>query len=335
METIVPVILGSIAAFAIIMYVILDGMDLGIGILFPWIPSKHHRDIMMSTIAPVWDGNETWLVLGAATLYGGFPVVYSTLLPTLYMPIMMMLVALIFRGVAFEFRFKAHDRSRPLWDFAFSAGSLMATFCQGIMLGTFVQGYETHTLANYGAYVWFTPFAILTGIALVFGYLLLGSTWLVGKTAGDLQKTVYHVAKVALVLVGCAMVVVSLFTPFVDAGVTARWFSFPNLLILAPLPLSTLGIGIYLWRCLQHQQEKPPFFLSIALFLLGFLGLAISVWPYLIPHVTTLWEAAGPLKSQITILIGLAILLPVLVGYTLYSYRVFRGKVTSADIHHY
>ena len=335
METIIPMALGGVVAFAIIMYVILDGMDLGIGILFPWIPSEDHRDIMMSTIAPVWDGNETWLILGAAALYGGFPVAYSTLLPLLYMPILLMLIALIFRGVAFEFRFKAHNRSRPVWDFAFSAGSLLATFCQGVMLGTFVQGYEAHTLTHYSAYVWFTPFSIVTGIALVFGYLLLGSTWLVGKTEGDLQKTLYHVSKITLLLVGCAMAVVSLFTPFVNQTITARWFSFPNTLILAPLPMATLAVGVYLWRCLQRQQEKPPFFLSILLFLFAFLGLVISVWPYLIPHVTTLWQAAAPVKSQIAILMGLVFLLPLLVGYTLYNYRVFRGKVTSAEIHHY
>lgn len=335
METIVPAILSSITAFAIIMYVILDGMDLGIGILFPWIPSKEHREIMMSTIAPVWDGNETWLVLGAATLYGGFPLAYSTLLPTLYMPIMMMLVSLIFRGVAFEFCFKALHRSRPLWDFAFATGSLIAAFCQGIILGTFVQGYAANPLSDYSAYIWFTPFAILTGIALIFGYLLLGTTWLINKTEGALQATAFHVAKITLLIVGLAMIIVSLFTPFVDPHVTKRWFSFPNFFVLAPLPILTFITGLYLWHCLQQAREKLPFLLSIGLFLLSFIGLGISVWPYLIPHSTTLWQAAAPLKSQVTLLIGLTLLLPILVSYTLYSYRVFRGKVTSADIHHY
>jgi cytochrome d ubiquinol oxidase subunit II len=227
-----------IISFAIIMYVLLDGFDLGIGILFPWVKNTEYRDVMMSTVAPVWDGNETWLVLGGASLYGAFPVAYSTLLPILYMPLMIMLAALIFRGVAFEFRFKAH-RSRFIWDTAFALGSTLAAFTQGVILGTFVQGYGETLPATISPYQWLTPFSALTGMAVVTGYALLGSTWLIAKTVGDLQDKMFHAAKILLFFVACFLLIVSIWTPMIDPQVMARWFSIPNIFYLSPLPTAT------------------------------------------------------------------------------------------------
>jgi cytochrome d ubiquinol oxidase subunit II len=282
MNTYLPVIWAGIIFFGIIMYVILDGFDLGIGILFPWIDSHQHRDIMMNSVAPVWDGNETWLVLGGAALYGAFPLVYSTLLPILYMPIMVMLAALIFRGVAFEFRFKAH-KSRFLWDVAFTAGSTMAAFCQGLILGTYIHGYTSnpsyYVLDYY--YVWFSPFSIMTGIAVVVGYALLGATWLIMKTEGELQKEMYHVAKILLI-----------------------------------------GISFF------------TFLVSVWLFIFSYIGLGISVWPYLIPRSITIWQGAANPSSMLFLLVGTLILLPLLLGYSIYAYRVFRGKVTHEQGYH-
>lgn len=332
LETVVTFILAGIVGFAIIMYVVLDGFDLGIGILFPWVDNEHHRNIMMSTILPVWDGNETWLVLGGATLYAAFPVVYSTILPTLYLPVILMLAALIFRGVSFEFLHSAY-RSRHLWVFCFSIGSTVAAFCQGVVLGTFVQGYTYESGALITSnYQWLTPFSMLTGIAVVFGYALLGSTWLIAKTSNDLQRTMFHRAKVLLIFVAIFMILASLWTPLIDPGITQRWFSFPNFYYLSILPLITVFVFFTTWKALQSRFDFAPFILSICIFLLAYVGFAISVWPYVIPRAVTVWQAAAPFKSQVFILVGLVILLPVLIGYTAYSYVVFRGKVT--DPHH-
>ncbi|MBB72179.1 MAG: cytochrome d ubiquinol oxidase subunit II [Legionellales bacterium] len=328
---VITFILAAIVGFSIFMYVFLDGFDLGIGMMFPFIKNPQDRNVMLNTIVPIWDGNETWLVLGGATLYGAFPIVYSTLLPTLYLPLMVMLMSLVLRGVSFEFLFKA-DKSKPIWNTCFSLGSLMAAFCQGLVLGTFVQGYgdgDVHTLsAHY--YHWFTPFSVCTGFAVISGYVLLGANWLIGKTTGDLRAKMYRVAKCIMWVVALFMVGLSLWTPFVDPDVQARWFSLPNVFYLAPLPIITGLTFIYLWHCLRKQQDAAPFKVSILLFLLPYIGFGISVWPYLIPRMVTVWDAAAPLKAQIFILVGLAILLPTLVGYTFYQYHVFKGKVTAA-----
>jgi len=328
LEIVLPIVWAGILGIAVIMYILLDGFDLGVGILFPMTKDVHDRDVMMNTVAPVWDGNETWLVLGGACLYGAFPLAYSTLLPSFYIPIMFMLLALIFRGVAFEFRFKAHT-SKYIWDIAFFLGSTIATFMQGIILGTFVQGYTQ----QYGTFIsdaehWFSPFSLMTGIALVVGYMLLGSTWLIAKTTGELQKKMYGCAKWSLFGIGFFILIVSIWTPFVDPMVIKRWFSVPNIFFLAPIPLVTVFTGFALFDALDRRKEKAPFILSICLFLLSYAGLGISVWPYIIPHEVTIWDAAAPVNSQIFFLVGTVILLPLLFFYTGYVYRVFAGKVT-------
>ncbi len=327
-----PLIWAGIIAFVVIMYVLLDGFDLGIGILFPWIPDRHHRDIMMNSVAPVWDGNETWMVFGGALLYGAFPLAYSTLLPTLYMPIMIMLAALIFRGVAFEFRFKA-EKSLLLWDIAFSAGSALAAFCQGLVLGTFVYGYDVRPDV-VSHYVWFTPFTIMTGLAVMVGYALLGATWLIMKTEGDLQREMYQAAKVLLCGITFFLALVSIWTPFIHPSIMERWFSIPNFYYLAPLPILTGIAIIYLSIGLFKRYEKLPFVLSICLFLFAYIGLCISSWPYLVPRTITLWQAASNISSLEFLLIGTIILLPILLAYSIYSYYIFRGKVRADEGYH-
>lgn len=324
-----PLIWAGIIGFVIIMYVLLDGFDLGIGILYPFFKDNHHRDIMMSTVAPVWDGNETWMVLGGASLYGAFPMAYSILLPVLYLPILIMLAALIFRGIAFEFRFKA-EKSQFLWNLSFAGGSIIAAFAQGLILGTYLQGYASDQ-AFIAGYPWISGFSIMTGIAVVFGYALLGATWLIGKTVGDLQEKLYSAAKVALIGVAIFVAIVSLWTPYLDPTIKERWFSLPNFFYLLPLPIVTAIIVLILWSCLEKRKEYPPFYLSIVVFILSYIGLIISIWPNIVPHNITIWEAASPPSSQIFILVGVVILLPILLAYTAYSYRVFRGKVIKAE----
>jgi cytochrome d ubiquinol oxidase subunit II len=321
-----------IISFIIMMYVLLDGFDLGIGILFPWIKKGLHRDIVMSSVIPVWDGNETWLVFGAAALYAAFPIVYSTLLPTLYMPLMILLVSLIFRGVAFEFRFKA-QRSQFVWDIAFAVGSTLAAFTQGIILGTFVKGYGDHLPLAHSAYQWLTPFSVFTGFAVVCGYALLGATWLIIKTEGSLQDQFYKLAKFLLGLLAFFLVVVSMWTPFVDPRIMQRWFSLPNFFYLSPLPILAIAVVLYNFYCLHTRKEKSPFVLSMGIFIFAYIGFCISTWPYIIPHVVPVWEAAAPPSTLKFILVGTAILLPILLIYTIYSYHVFRGKVK--EVTHY
>lgn len=322
-----------IISFIIIMYVLLDGFDLGIGILFPWVDKHEQRDIMMTSIAPIWDGNETWLVFGAAALYGAFPLAYSTLLPTLYIPILLMLAALIFRGVALEFRFKAH-KSRFLWDIAFAAGSTIAAFSQGVILGTFIKGYG-HTLPiSASPYEWFTSFSFMTGLAVVAGYALLGATWLIMRTVGDLQERMYKAAKILLFVVAGFLALVSIWTPLMEPRIMERWFSLPNFYYLLPLPTLTAIAVFYNFYWLKKRHDYLPFYLSIGLFIFAYIGFCISSWPYIIPHAVPVWDAAAPPSSLKFILVGVIILLPVLVGYTAYAYRVFSGKIISAEEHY-
>ncbi|BBB14670.1 cytochrome d ubiquinol oxidase subunit II [Candidatus Rickettsiella viridis] len=316
-----------IISFIIMMYVLLDGFDLGIGILFPWIKHGQYRDIMMSTVLPVWDGNETWLVFGAAALYGAFPLAYSVLLPTLYIPIMILLVSLIFRGVAFEFRFKA-QRSQFVWDIAFAAGSTVAAFIQGVILGTFVKGYGSHLPLSHAAYQWLTPFSVFTGLAVVCGYALLGATWLIVKTEGKLQDQLYKAAKILLGLVTFFLVGVSFWTPFIEPRVVKIWFTAPKFYYLSVLPLLTLVMVLYNFYCLYNRKkERAPFVLTMGLFICSYIGFCISAWPYIIPHAVSVWDAAAAPSTLKFTLVGTAILLPILLIYTLYSYHVFRGKV--------
>ncbi|EDP46983.1 cytochrome d ubiquinol oxidase subunit II [Rickettsiella grylli] len=317
---------ATIISLIIMMYVLLDGFDLGIGILFPFFKKNEYRDIMMSTVVPVWDGNETWLVFGAAALYAAFPTAYGILLPTLYMPIMILLIALIFRGVAFEFRFKA-NKSQFIWDIAFSAGSISAAFIQGVILGTFVKGYGYKLPLPHSAYHWLTPFTFFTGIAVVCGYALLGANWLIIKTEGELQSRMFKAAKILLGVVAFFLVCVSIWTPITEPHVMHRWFSFPNFYYLSFLPILTIAAVFYNFYCLHRKKEKLPFILTIGLFVFSYTGFCISAWPYIVPHVIPVWEAAAPPSTLKFILVGAVIILPILFVYTLYSYNVFRGKV--------
>lgn len=323
-----PIIFAILLAFIILMYVILDGFDLGIGILFPFTATEKERDTMMNSIAPIWDGNETWLVFGGAMLYGAFPKVYGLLLPILYMPIMLMLIALIFRGVSFEFRFKA-IRSKALWNWAFSISSIAATFFQGVILGAFVQGFSIdESLMTINDRHWLTPFSLCTGMALVCGYALLGATWMIIKSSGRLQRKMIHYARGLLVLVCLFMIFVSIWTPLHSEEIFHRWYSIPNVFFLAPLPLLALFSVYQIWQGLDSKSEYKPFLFSIMVFLCAYMGIAISVYPYLIPHQLTIWEAAAPDSTLSFILVGVIIMLPILLAYTLYAYYLFRGKTT-------
>ncbi len=322
-----PLIWAGLLAVAIAMYVIADGFDLGVGILFTAAKSENWRDRMMFSVAPIWDGNETWLVLGGGGLLAVFHLAYAILMPALYVPLLVMLLALVFRGVAFEFRFKA-DRSKRIWDYAFHYGSLVATFAQGVVLGTFVQGFAVEGRGYAGgALDWLTPFSLATGVALVLGYGLLGATWCVMKTTGELELWARRMALRFLFGVIAAMAIVSLWVPFLDREIEARWFSRPNIFYLAPIPIVTACAAFGLYRALQANRPSLPFFLAIAMFLLGYLGLGISLFPYIVPPSVTIWQAANTVESQLFALVGFAVVMPLTFLYTGYAYWVFRGKV--------
>ncbi len=318
---------AAIIAFGVFMYVFMDGFDLGIGILFPFAPSHQDRDTMMNSVAPIWDANETWLVLGGAGLLGAFPLAYAILLPALYIPLTLMLIALIFRGVAFEFRFKAVT-SRPFWDLAFSLGSFLAAFSQGMILGAFIQGFEVAG-RDYigGAFAWASPFAIVTGFGLAAGYALLGSTWLIMKTEAALQDWSYRLARPLLVVVLVFIVVVSIWTPLRDTAIADRWFSWPNMAYLSPVPLLTGLLVFLLHRAIARRRDLAPFLCTLGLFLLSYAGLAISLWPNVVPPDITIWEAASAPGSQLFLLAGTVAVVPVILLYTAFSYYIFRGKI--------
>jgi cytochrome d ubiquinol oxidase subunit II len=329
-----PVIWAAIIGTAVALYVILDGFDLGLGILFPFHPNEKERDVMMNTVAPFWDGNETWLVLGGAGLLVAFPKAYAIIMPALYLPVIVMLLALVFRGVAFEFRWVAKP-GHSTWDLAFIGGSIVAAFMQGIILGGILQGIAVKDQAfSGGTFDWLTPFALLTGIAVVAGYALLGATWLVMKTEGELARAARQHAQMALVLVLVSMAIVSLWTPLHIGRVYERWFTMPNLLYLSPVPLLTAAGAWICWRGLAGDGERSPFIAAIALFLLGYLGLVISNMPYLVPPSLTVWQAAAAPGSQLFMLVGVLILLPVILGYTVFVYWTFRGKIRAGEGYH-
>ena len=329
-----PLIWALVIGFGVFMYVLMDGFDLGVGILFRAAPSERDRDIMMNSVAPIWDGNETWLVLGGAGLLAAFPLAYAVLLPAFYLPLLVMLIALIFRGVAFEFRFKS-TRRRFLWDASFNLGSTVATFAQGVVLGTFIQGVEVADRAYAGdSFSWLNPFSLVTGLALVSGYALLGSCWLIMKTDGALQIWAFRIASRALFVVLAFVVLVSLWTPFVHPPIAERWFSWPNIAFLSPVPVLTALLGLWLYRALEDGAEVLPFVLTMALFLLCFVGLGISLWPYIIPYEISIWEAAAQPESLVFVLVGVVFLVPVILAYTAYSYYVFRGKVSAEEGYH-
>ena len=322
-----PLVWAGIIALAVAMYVLLDGLDLGIGIMFTAAESENWRDRMMLTVAPVWDFNETWLILGGAGLFAVFSVSYAILMPALYIPVLVMLIALIFRGVAFEFRFKA-ETSKHWWDKSFHYGSLLATFAQGVVLGAFVQGFDTDGRQFTGStWDFLTPFSVMTGLALIAGYGLLGATWLIMKTTGALELWARRMAMRFLLATLASMAVVSLWVPFLDTDIRERWFSTPNLFYLLPVPLVTVGMAYLLWRAVERNARYQAFFLAIGLFLLGYLGLAISLFPNIVPPEVTIWEAANTPSSQMFTLIGFSFALPATLVYTGYAYWVFRGKV--------
>jgi cytochrome d ubiquinol oxidase subunit II len=323
-----PFIWAGIIAFAVLAYVMLDGFDLGIGILFPSYPARAHRDLMMNSVAPIWDGNETWLVLGGGGLMAAFPLAYAIVMPALYVPLIVMLLALVFRGVAFEFRWKAEtDASRRLWDSSFAWGSIVAAFAQGIALGALVQGIPVKGRAYAGGWWdWLTPFSLLTGLALVAGYALLGATWLILKTDGEVQSKAIRLAR----LTGLATVLfigaVSIWTPFLEPLYMARWFDFPQILYTAPVPLLVAASAYALLRGLNEGRELLPFLAAQSLFLLSYIGLGISFYPFIVPPSLSIWAAAAPPESQGFLLVGTMILVPLILAYTGYAYWVFRGK---------
>ncbi|HZC17139.1 MAG TPA: cytochrome d ubiquinol oxidase subunit II [Caulobacteraceae bacterium] len=316
-----------ILGLGVFFYVLLDGFDLGVGMLFGLAPDTASRNLIMNSIAPVWDGNETWLVLGGVGLFAAFPLAFSIIIPALYFPILIMLLALVFRGVAFEFRFRDAER-KGVWDHGFTYGSTVATFAQGIVLGAFIQGFKVdgrHFVG--GAFDCFTPFSLLCGLALVFGYGLLGSGWLILKTEGEVQARARRQGRACLLGVMVAIAVVSLWTPFLDPDIERRWFSWPDIAFLSPVPIAAGLLALYEWRALNGAADAGPFVGAIGLFLISYLGIAISLWPMIVPHRYTLWQAASSESTQAFLLVGTLFLLPVILLYTGWSYWVFRGKV--------
>ncbi len=321
---------AGLIAFAVLAYVLFDGFDLGIGILFPFMKgedSERSRDAMMNSVAPVWDGNETWLILGGGGLMAAFPLAYAVVLPALYAPIIAMLLGLIFRGVAFEFRWRT-VRGKFLWDWAFAGGSILAAFAQGVALGALVQGIPVsgRTYAG-GWWDWLTWFSILTGLALVVGYALLGATWLVMKTTGTVQNFAYRLAWITGIATLALIGLVSLVTPFLNPIYMTRWFAWPAILYSAPVPLLVAAAALVLFLGLYRRREFSPFLAALTLFVLSYVGLGISFYPYMVPPSITIWSAAAPDASLRFLLVGAVVLIPLILAYTALAYWVFRGKV--------
>ena len=324
-----------IILFGIMMYVIMDGFDLGIGILFPLVSDPGERDVMVNTVAPVWDGNETWLVLGGAGLMAAFPLAYSVILHALHLPLVFMLLGLIFRGVAFEFRFKADERHRPLWDRAFVLGSICATFFQGVALGAYIEGIPVvGRVYQGGPWDWISPFSLFTGAGLVAAYALLGCTWLIMKTEGALQRRMCRAAKPLTLALLAVIAALSLWTPLAQPQIAQRWFSLPNMFWFLPVPLLVAAAGFDLIRRVRGAPAAGPFLLSLGLVFLGYSGLGISIWPAIIPPDVSIWTAAAPPQSLGFALVGALAIIPVILMYTAWSYYVFRGKVRAGEGYH-
>jgi len=316
-----------IIAFAVFAYVVMDGFDLGLGVLFPFIGERRHRDVMLNSVAPVWDGNETWLVLGGGGLFAAFPLAYAVLMPALYTPLIAMLLGLVFRGVAFEFRWRSRSR-RVVWDIAFAGGSMVAALAQGIALGAILQGIKVEGRGYAGGWWdWLTPFSLLTGVAVVAGYGLLGAAWLVMKTDGELRDRAYAMTWRFFAATLVAIVLVSAATPLLETDYWRRWFAWPNLVFTAPVPMAVVAVAVLMLRALTARQDRRPFVLALLLFLLCFAGLGVSIFPYLVPRSITIWQAAAPENSQRFMLVGVAVMIPIILAYTGYAYWVFRGKV--------
>ena len=333
MEWYLPLIWATVIGTAVAMYVILDGFDLGIGILFPFARNEAERSQMMRSVAPFWDGNETWLVLGGGGLWVAFPKAYAVVMPGLYLPVIVMLLSLVFRGVAFEFR--TVSQSKTWLSVAFTIGSTLAAFSQGVILGGLIQGIPVRDGAySGGSFDWATPFALLCGLSLIAGYGLLGATWLAMKTEGPVAERARGQAKMLLLVVLAFMAAVSLWTPIAEPRIAARWFSLPNFYVLWPVPVVTALTAYLAWRWIEAGREVPPFLATIVLFLLGFLGLVISNFPYLVPPSLTVWDTAAAPASQIFMLLGTLLLLPIVLGYVGFIYWLFRGKVREGESYH-
>jgi cytochrome bd ubiquinol oxidase subunit II len=319
---------------AVFYYVVFDGFDLGVGMLYGFMPDSGSRDIAMNSIAPIWDGNETWLVFGGIGLLAVFPLAFAIIIPAVYFPILLMLLALVFRGVAFEFRFK-RPAFRRFWNGAFCGGSMLATFAQGNVLGAFIQGFKVDGRQFSGtSFDWVSPFPLAIGLALMFGYGLLGAGWLILKTEGNLQDWARRAGRVCLVAVIVAIAAVSIWTPVTHPEIAQRWFVWPDIAFLSPVPIATALIALWEWYALSHRHELSPFLAAIGLFLLSFVGMAISLWPFIVPYHYTLSQAASSSSTQAFLLIGTLFLLPVILMYTAWSYWVFRGKVNASAAYH-
>lgn len=331
-----PLLWAILILFGVMMYVVMDGFDLGIGILYPLFPDKEDRDIMMNTVAPVWDGNETWLVLGGAGLFVAFPLAYSAILSAFYFPLIFMLVGLIFRGVAFEFRFKAPLHRQRFWDVAFTGGSYVATYFQGVTLGAFLDGVPVlEGRFAAGAFTWLAPFPLFVGLGLVAAYALLGATWLVMKTEGTLQARLRQHARILTWVLLLVIAVISIWTPLSQPSVAEKWFSWPNLFLFSPVPVLVIACGALLVRFLRDPRSHAmPFLLTLALVFLGYSGLGISLWPNVLPPSISIWDAAGPPQSLGFTLVGALLIVPIILGYTGWSYWVFRGKVRAGEGYH-
>jgi len=323
-------ILGS----AVFFYVLLDGFDLGVGILYGFISDKAERDSVMNSIAPIWDGNETWLVFGGLGLLAAFPLAFSIIIPAVYFPILTMLLSLIFRGVAFEFRYRNSD-NMTVWDWAFCIGSMIATFSQGLILGAIIQGISVKNHQFYGtSFDFFTPFSFFTGIALIFGYGLLGAGWLILKTECKLQETARYYGRWCFIIVLAAIIIVSVWTPLMDVRIEQRWFSVPNIIYLSLIPIVTTIVALFEWRALNNNSEGSVFIGAMGLFFLSYIGIVISFYPMIVPPHVTLFEAAASLDAQVFLLMGTLFLLPIILMYTGWSYWVFRGKVRADTGYH-
>lgn len=341
-----PLIWGALIAVAVMLYVLLDGFDLGVGMLTAFADDDKERSLMTASIEPVWDGNETWLVLGGGGLFAAFPLAYAILMPAFYLPVIFMLIALIFRGVAFEFRIKAVRKpTKHFWNGAFSGGSFIAAFMQGLILGAFVQGVSVEDRAYAGGvFDWLTPFTLMTGASVVIGYVLLGACWLILKTDGATQDGARKWARRALIGVTLAIGAVSLATLSIDPRVTARWgvsmshVDFGTFLPVAIIPLAAAALIFFLWRDLAAKSASAPdwrpYLLAAGIFLAGYLGLAISIFPYNVPFAKTIWETAAYDNALGLMLVGAGIMLPIILAYTVYVYSLFWGKVRPGEGYH-
>lgn len=329
----VTAVCALLIVLGMMLYVILDGFDLGIGIIFPFAPDDESKNKMMSSIAPVWDGNETWLIYGGGILFAAFPTAYSILLPALYIPLMLLIFALMFRGVAFEFRLKA-KKSRWIWDYSFTFGSILAAFSQGLILGSVIEGFKVTDMQFSGnSFDWLTSFSITTGFGVVFGYALLGAGWTVLKTENQTKEWAKNIIKPLNVMLGLFILMVSIKTPLEYPQIAQKWFSFPNFWLLLPIPIITFFCWFKIFDSLSKNKDHQPFILTIAIFILSFIGLGYSLWPYIIVNNLTIWDLAAPDKSLQLVFITLMISFPIVLGYTIFVYKLFKGKVL--DHHNY